>query len=194
MEVIIDSRFTAYLALREKALKKRDKASLYRLAQVYSGMKGKKSKKKAYELYKLSAAYGYAEAQFMMGLCNEKGIGVKQSIQIAISWYIRAEISAAADIADSSHFTDEAQRELLHIFRDDPRFAEETDDAAFVKNNTSENIPTAEILYAAEQGSENGIHHLAQFYKLSKRYEEAVIWYRRYAKLRIGQRKRLLGW
>lgn len=194
MEVIIDSRFTAYLALREKALKKRDKASLYRLAQVYSGMKGKKSKKKAYELYKLSATYGYAEAQFMMGLCSEKGIGVKQSIQIAISWYIRAEISAAADIADSSHFTDEAQRELLHIFRDDPRFAEETDDAAFVKNNTSENIPTAEILCAAEQGSENGIHHLAQFYKLSKRYEEAVIWYRRYAELRIGQRKRLLGW
>lgn len=49
MEVIIDSRLTAYMELREKALIKRDKASLYRLAQVYSGMKGKKSKKKAYE-------------------------------------------------------------------------------------------------------------------------------------------------
>lgn len=231
MEVTIHPKLTAYLELREKALKQRDPRALYQLAQIYTGMKGKKNEKKAYALYKVSATYGYAEAQFRMGICNEKGIGVKQSIRMAITWYIRAEISAASDIAEGLAPTDESTRELLRLFREEPEFAEEMDDAAFAKPEPLEYTTVADILCAAEQGdseaqdclghnyycgsngleknydeaaywyrksaeqgSEAGIHHLAQFYKLTEEYEMAVEWYRRYAELRVGQRNAYLGW
>ena len=101
MEIRIDPRLKGYLELREKALKERDAGALYQLAQIHARMKGKKNERKAYELYKSSATHGYAKARFMMGLCNEKGIGVKQSLPMAITWYIRAEISAASDIAQT---------------------------------------------------------------------------------------------
>ena len=78
MEVTINPKLTEHLELREKALKQRDPKAMYHLAQIYASMKGKKNEKKAYELYKSSATHGYAEAQFRMGICNEKGIGVKQ--------------------------------------------------------------------------------------------------------------------
>ena len=231
MEVTINPKLTEHLELREKALKQRDPKAMYQLAQIYASMKGKKNEKKAYELYKSSATHGYAEAQFRMGMCNEKGIGVKQSIRMAITWYIRAEISAASDIADGLDSTDESTRELLHIFREDPGFAEEMDDTAFAKPEPLEYTTIADILCAAErgdpeaqdwlghnyycgangleknyeeaaywyhksaeQGSEAGTHHLAQFYKLTEQYKMAVEWYRRYAELRIGRRKAYLGW
>ena len=231
MEVIFDPRLTAHLELREKALKQRDAKALYQLAQIYASMKGKKNEKKAYELYKSSATHGYAEAQFKMGICNEKGIGVKQSIRMAITWYIRAEISSASDIAGGLCSTGEAAREMLRIFRAEPRFAEEMDDTAFAKPEPLEYTTIADILCAAEQGdpeaqdclghnyycgsngleknyeeaaywyhksaeqgSEAGMHHLAQFYKLTEQYKMAVEWYRKYAELRIEQRKACLGW
>ncbi len=231
MEVTINPKLTEHLELRERAFKKHDAKALYQLARIYASMKGKKNEKKAFELYKRSATHGYAEAQFRMGICNENGIGVKQSIQMAITWFIRAEISAASDIADGLDSTDESTRELLRLFREEPRFAEEMDDAAFAKPEPLEYTTIADILCAAEQGdpeaqdclghnyycgsngleknneeaaywyhksaeqgSEAGIHHLAQFYKLTGRYEMAVEWYRRYAELRVGQRNAYLGW
>lgn len=231
MKVTVDPRLKSYLELRDKALECHDAKAMYQLAQVYAGMKGKKNEKRAYELYRISATHGYAEAQFRMGICNENGIGVKQSIQMAISWYIRAEISAASDIADGLDSTDEATRELLHVFREEPRFAEEMDDAAFVKSEPLEYTTIEDILCAAEQGdseaqdrlghhyycgsngleedheeaaywyhksaeqgSEVGVHHLAQFYKLTEQYKMAAEWYRKYAGLRIGLRKAYLGW
>ena len=231
MEVTINPKLTEHLELREKAFKKHDAKALYQLARIYASMKGKKNEKKAFELYKRSATHGYAEAQFRMGICNENGIGVKQSIQMAITWFIRAEISAASDIADGLDSTDESTRELLRLFREEPRFAEEMDDAAFAKPEPLEYTTIADILCAAEQGdpeaqdclghnyycgsngleknneeaaywyhksaeqgSEAGIQHLAQFYKLTGRYEMAVEWYRRYAELRVGQRNAYLGW
>ena len=123
MNVAFDPKLIDHLELREKALKERDARALYQMAQIYASMKGKKNEKKAYELYKSSATHGYAKARFMMGLCNEKGIGVKQSLPMAITWYIRAEISAASDIADRSDTADEMDRERLHIFREEPGFA-----------------------------------------------------------------------
>ena len=47
---------------------------------------------------------------------------------------------------------------------------------------------------SAEQGSEAGTHHLAQFYKLTEQYKMAVKWYRKYAAFRIKQRRECLGW
>ena len=76
MEVTIHPKLTEHLELREKALKQRDPKAMYQLAQIYASMKGKKNEKKSYELYKSSATHGYAEAQFRMGICNEKGIGI----------------------------------------------------------------------------------------------------------------------
>lgn len=231
MNVAFDPKLIDHLELREKALKERDARALYQMAQIYASMKGKKNEKKAYELYKSSATHGYAEAQFRMGMCNEKGIGVKQSIRMAITWYIRAEISAASDIADGLDSTDESTRELLHIFREDPGFAEEMDDTAFAKPEPLEYTTIADILCAAErgdpeaqdwlghnyycgangleknyeeaaywyhksagQGSESGMHHLAQFYKWTEQYKMAVEWYRKYAAFRIRQRREYLGW
>ena len=231
MNVAFDPKLIDHLELREKALKERDARALYQMAQIYASMKGKKNEKKAYELYKSSATHGYAKARFMMGLCNEKGIGVKQSLPMAITWYIRAEISAASDIADRLDSTDESTRELLHIFREDPGFAEEMDDTAFAKPEPLEYTTIADILCAAEwgepeaqdwlghnyycgangheknyeeaaywyhksaeQGSEAGMHHLAQFYKLTEQYKMAAEWYRKYAEFRIRQRREYLGW
>ena len=133
MNVAFDPKLIDHLELREKALKERDARALYQMAQIYASMKGKKNEKKAYELYKSSATHGYAKARFMMGLCNEKGIGVKQSLPMAITWYIRAEISAVSDIADRSDTADEMDRERLHIFREEPGFATELDDAAYAR-------------------------------------------------------------
>lgn len=231
MHVAFDPKLIGYLKLREKALKERDARALYQMARIYASMKGKKDEKKAYELYKSSATRGYAEAQFKMGICNEKGIGVKQSIRMAITWYIRAEISAASDIADGLDSIDKSTRELLHIFRVDPGLAEEMDDAAFAKPEPLEYTTIADIQCAAEQGdpeaqdwlghnyyfganglekndeeaaywyhksaeqgSEAGTHHLAQFYKLTEQYKMAVKWYRKYAAFRIKQRRECLGW
>ena len=151
-EVTIHPILTAHLELRETALKQRNPKALYHLAQIYSGMKGKKNVKKAYDLYKSSATRGYAEAQFKMGICYEKGIGVKQSIRMAITWYIRAETSAASDIADGLYYTDEAVREMLRIFRAEPRFAEEMDDTAFAKPEPLEYATIVDILCATAQG------------------------------------------
>lgn len=49
-------------------------------------------------------------------------------------------------------------------------------------------------LKSAEQGSEAGMHHLAQFYKLTEQYKMAVEWYRKYAEFRSRQRREYLGW
>ena len=142
-----------------------------------------------------------------------------------------AETSAASDIADGLNSTDESTRERLHIFREEPGFAEEMDDTAFAKSEPLEYTTIADILCAAEQGdpeaqdwlghnyycgangleknyeeaaywyhksaeqgSEAGMHHLAQFYKLTEQYKMAVEWYRKYAELRIRQRREYLGW
>ena len=153
MNVAFDPKLIDHLELREKALKERDARALYQMAQIYASMKGKKNEKKAYELYKSSATHGYAKARFMMGLCNEKGIGVKQSLPMAITWYIRAEISAASDIADRSDTADEMDRERLHIFREEPGFATELDDAAYARPDVLESVTIEEIAFAAEQGS-----------------------------------------
>lgn len=71
---------------------------------------------------------------------------------MAITWYIRAEISAASDIADGLDSIDKSTRELLHIFRVDPGLAEEMDDAAFAKPEPLEYTTIADIQCAAEQG------------------------------------------
>ena len=243
MEVIFDPRVSALLKLREKALKDRNAAALYQLATIYAGMKGNKKQKKAFdkkafELYRSSATQGYidvgkgyADAWFMMGLYYEKGIGVKQNAPYAVEYYMRAETSAASDIADHSEFFDEMQRERLHIFCQGPNFAEEMDDAAFVRFDENKFTPIEEIFRTAEEGDPEaqdrlghcyycgsngvekdpeeaaywfrksaeqgcgaGIHHLAQYYKLSKQYKEAVKWYRNYAEMRIKQRNAYLGW
>ena len=152
MNVAFDPKLIDHLELREKALKERDARALYQMAQIYASMKGKKNEKKAYELYKSSATHGYAKARFMMGLCNEKGIGVKQSLPMAITWYIRAEISAVSDIADRSDTADEMDRERLHIFREEPGFATELDDAAYARPDVLESVTIEEIAFAAEQG------------------------------------------
>lgn len=152
MNVAFDPKLIDHLELREKALKERDARALYQMAQIYASMKGKKNEKKAYELYKSSATHGYAKARFMMGLCNEKGIGVKQSLPMAITWYIRAEISAASDIADRSDTADEMDRERLHIFREEPGFATELDDAAYARPDVLESVTIEEIAFAAEPG------------------------------------------
>ena len=152
MEITLDSKFVQYLELRNRALNKREPAALYQLAQVYSHVNGKKTKRKAYELYKILAAFGYAEAQFMMGVCCENGTGTRRSEQMAIMWYLRAEISAASDIADHSEFVEEAERERLHLYREDPYFAAEMDDAAYTQFDLPEDATIDEIIFAAEEG------------------------------------------
>ena len=231
MEITLDSRFVQYLELRNRALKKREPTALYQLAQVYSHMNGKDAKRKAYELYKISAAFGYAEAQFMMGVCCENGTGIRRSEQMAIMWYLRAEISAASDIADHSEFVEKTEQERLRLYREDPYFAAEMDDAAYAQLDLQEDATIDEIAFAAEagdpaaqdclghsyalgcngleedykaaeywhrksaqQGWLAGMHHLAQFYKRAERYREAAEWYRKFAELRIKQRKTELGW
>ena len=131
MKITLDLKFVQYLELRNRALNKREPAASYQLAQAYSHMNGTTAKRKAYELYKISAALGSAEAQFMMGVCCENGTGTRRSEQMAIMWYLRAEISAASGIADHSEFVEEAERERLHLYREDPYFAAEMDDAAY---------------------------------------------------------------
>lgn len=183
MEIRIDPRLKGYLELREKALKERDAGALYHLAQIHARMKGKKNEKKAYELYKSSATHGYAKARFIMGLCNEKGIGVKQSLPMAITWYIRAEISAASDIADRSDTADEMDRERLHIFREEPGFATELDDAAYERPDILESVTIEEIAIAAEQGNPYAQNCLGHNYclgtnGLEKDLEAAEYWHR----------------
>ena len=186
MNVAFDPKLIDHLELREKALKERDARALYQMAQIYASMKGKKNEKKAYELYMSSATHGYAKARFMMGLCNEKGIGVKQSLPMAITWYIRAEISAASDIADRSDTADEMDRERLHIFREEPGFATELDDAAYARPDVLESVTIEEIAFAAEQGDPYAQDCLGHNYclganGLEKDLEAAEYWHRKSA-------------
>ena len=230
MEVTIDPKLKGYLELRKKALQEFDSRAMYQLAQIYESMKGKKNKKKAYDLYAKSAQEYEAKAQFMIGLYNEKGIVVKQRIQNAITWYIKAELSATCDIADRLDTVDEMDRERLHIYQRNPEYAIERDDAAYAQPYLPESATIEEIVFSAEQGDpyaqdclgrnyclgsnglaedpetaeywhrksaeqgcDEGVHHLAQFYKRAERYDEAVEWYRKYAELRIKQREAYFG-
>lgn len=187
MEITFDPKFAQYLELRSQALRKRDPATLFRLAQVYSHTKGKKAKRKAYELYKISATFGYAEAQFMMGVCCENGTGTKLSEQMAVLWYLRAEISAACDIADNSELVDEKERELLHLYREDPYFAAEMEDAAYTQFDLPEDVAIDEIIFAAEEGDPAAQECLGRSYALGcngleKDYKAAEYWHRKAAR------------
>ena len=213
MNITFAPKLIEHLELREKALKKCDAVSLYRLAQIYASMKDTQSEKRAFALYKISAAHGYAESQFMVGLCYEIGIGVKQDHQAAIFWYTRAETSAASDIKDTIEATNESsdstgiqQSSLRWLSADELiRAAKQGDPKAqerlgayyhWGSDEFEKNYEEAVYWYrrSAEQGYEAGIHHLAKLYKCSKQYKEAVEWYRKYAELRIKQRKTCLGW
>ena len=63
-------------------------------------------------------------------------------------------------------------------------------------NGLEEDHKAAEYWHrkSAQQGWLAGMHHLAQFYKRAERYREAAEWYRKFAELRIKQRKTELGW
>ena len=183
MEVTIDPKLKGYLELRKKALQEFDSRAMYQLAQIYESMKGKKNKKKAYDLYAKSAQEYEAKAQFMIGLYNEKGIVVKQRIQNAITWYIKAELSATCDIADRLDTVDEMDRERLHIFREEPGFATELDDAAYERPDILESVTIEEIAIAAEQGNPYAQNCLGHNYclgtnGLEKDLEAAEYWHR----------------
>ena len=186
MEVTIDPKLKGYLELRKKALQEFDSRAMYQLAQIYESMKGKKNKKKAYDLYAKSAQEYEAKAQFMIGLYNEKGIVVKQRIQNAITWYIKAELSATCDIADRLDTVDEMDRETLHIYQRNPEYAIERDDAAYARSDVLESVTIEEIAFAAEQGDPYAQDCLGHNYclganGLEKDLEAAEYWHRKSA-------------
>ena len=44
----------------------------------------------AFRLYKMAAEQGLTEAEFNVGLSNEKGVGVERDVDEAKRWYARA--------------------------------------------------------------------------------------------------------
>ena len=55
--------------------------------------------KEAVKWFKKSAAQGYAEAEFFLGLCYERGQGVAQDKKEALSWYWKAQTHGLPDAA-----------------------------------------------------------------------------------------------
>lgn len=61
---------------------------LYKIAELYAkGLGVKKDLKKAFALYQLAAAQGYAPAQTQLGVCFIEGFGVDKDEQEAIKFF-----------------------------------------------------------------------------------------------------------
>jgi TPR repeat protein len=65
--------------------------AMYTLGYSYEyGKLGVTDKTKAFQLYKTAAEKGYASSQTALGVCYLNGIGVEQSIENALPWFIKS--------------------------------------------------------------------------------------------------------
>ena len=71
----------------------------FRLAEVYrqSRVKHKKRRERAAMYYAMAAKQGHASAQFYLGWCYDKGVGVTQNESKAARWYLKAAKKGQVD-------------------------------------------------------------------------------------------------
>lgn len=185
MEIWIDPRLTEYLKLRKKALQQREAPALFQLGQIYLRLQTSGGKKQAFSCFRAAAAHGYAQAQFMMGVCHEKGIGIRKNFRRAVEWYQKVDNSVTCDVMDHPGPVDEAENETLRLYLESPRFAASMDAMLDARQASAEHTPDA-IREAAERGDADAQNYLGHLYYygregLEKDREQAGYWYRKSA-------------
>lgn len=102
MNVAFDPKLIDHLELRENALKERDARALYQMAQIYASMKGKKEREEGLRAIQEFCNTRICQSTIHDGAVQRERDRSQAKPFQAVTWYIRAEISCASDIADRS--------------------------------------------------------------------------------------------
>lgn len=177
MEVKFDPVFMHYLNLRSKVRQLAISKTLLELAQISDNPF---AARKAFEMFKQSAAQGDPDAQFLLGLCYETGTGIKQSYLRAIQWYIRVDTSATNYVMDHPTVLDEIENERVQRYLLNPKLASDLD-GSYVSDEEMYEYE----LQAAENGdaeAQNALGH-RYFYGqgIPQDQEQAGYWYQKSA-------------
>ena len=123
-----------------------------------------KAYQEAVKWYRNAAEQGYAQAQYRLGDCYEKGLGVEQSWREAAEWYRKAAVQENA----------EAQICLGYCYEKGNGVAQSYEEAVKWYRK------------AAQQGYADAQHNLGYCYKygqgVEQSYEEAVKWFQKAAR------------
>lgn len=185
MEILIDPRLVKYLKLRKKALQQREAPALFWLGQIYLHSHTSEGKKQAFSCFRSAAAHGYVQAQFMMGVCHEKRIGVRKNFRRAVEWYQKVDSSVTSEVMDHPGTANEAENEIIRLYLENPRFANRMDAVLDARRDSEEHTPDA-IREAARQGNADAQNHLGHLCYYGRKgverdREQAGYWYQKSA-------------
>ena len=142
----------------------KEPSDVYKLASFYAAgheqLGGKPDAAKAYELYLKAAEAGYPEAQYRVGYCLERKLGVKQgSLAKAFAWYLKA--------ADQEVGMAQLRVGEMYFYGDGVPF--------------NDKLAYQYLLKAAEHGLSEAQRLVGDCYKLgwgvSRNYVTALAWY-----------------
>lgn len=215
MEIIYSQPLLDMLSLWSRAVKRKEPAASLRLALLYTKSRDPEIAKKAVSLFRQAAKGGIAEADYALGICYEKGYGVRKNGKRAIRWYKAADGQVSEDLwhlpdpegelinealkqafEQADDMEEFSQYELIEPSVDELQMLAHQGDAEaqnelghrYAYGQDVEQNWKLAVLWsykAARQGNEASMHRLAEYYEGIQEDWKAARWYRKYAETQL---------
>ena len=214
MEIVYAEWLDKWLHLWCQAYKRKEAGAQFQLAALYSNSTNPHMAKKAISLFRQAAERGIAEAHYALGVCYERGYGVRKNAKLAIRWYQTAEgqvweellrlpdpaadrINAMMRDADQAaaleeflqqETTEPSAEELKRLaHQGDAKAQHELAHRYACGHGVAQNWKLATFWYlrAAQQGYEASMRHLAEYYGEIREYWKSARWYRQYIEAQL---------
>ena len=214
MEIIYAQPLLDALTLWNRAVKRKEPASLLQLALLYAQSDSPGQAKKAVTMFRQAAEKGMAEADYALGVCYERGYGVRKNAKLAIHWYQAAEgqvwetlfrlpdpaadrVNAMMQNPDQAaaleeflqqETTEPSAEELKRLaHQGDAQAQHELAHRYACGRGMAQNWKLATFWYlrAAQQGYEASMRHLAEYYREIREYWKSARWYRQYVEVQL---------
>lgn len=125
-KIIYPAHLSEFLELWKKAEKRNDPKAQFELAKLYSA--NNNQSENVVMLLQKSAKLGYTDSIFALGVCYEKGYGIKQSYRKAISQYKHAEHHIADDLMNNPDPIGDAEAARISRYFNDEEYAAAVDE------------------------------------------------------------------
>ena len=214
MEIVYAEWFDKWIHLWCQANKRKEAGAQFRLAALYSSSTDPSMAKKAISLFRQAAKGGMPEADYALGVCYERGYGVRKNAKLAIRCYQAAEgqvweelfrlpdpaadrINAMMQDVDQASALEEflqretaepSMEELKHLAHQGNAGAQhELAHRYAYGHGVAQDWKLATFWYlrAAHQGYEASMRHLAEYYAEIQEHWKSARWYRQYIEAQL---------
>lgn len=178
MEIIYTHPLLNILALWNQTAKRKEPVASIRLALLYIKSRDPEQTKKAVSLLRRAAKGGAAEAKYALGICYERGYGVRKNGKQAVRWYKEAE----RQVCDDLFQLPDPAADCMNATMQDPEQIAAVEE--FLNQETVE--PSVEELQnLAHQGDAKAQNELGHRYAygrgVAQNWKLAIFWSRRAA-------------